>query len=409
MAEHNEASLLRLASAKRRVAAFLKQVAELRASSFPHDDGDDALDAIESVFIKEQARLDIPPGVQDAVIDEMCLHVTKQLSAHTDILGFILRSTNVRNPFELHFALAKLVKMAIGNEVQVLISSEWDFIPFTYPMSLEFLPTFVLIGSPAPESGNVLIAPLAGHEIGHTAWREYDCVNAFVAQVSIEVDAALKRHPLIEKRLLQEAQLDVLGRSLIVDRCGDSAQMQLEEIFCDLFGLFVFGSSYMFAYDYFLAPGDSKSFLDYPPDHKRMTILGNAATEKGIAFDRLLLERWQTATIDASQRDMETIVGEVVDTLVPMMRDALFAELEHRQIPRPDAARIAAIRGAFDQLEPYAERATLAEVVSAGWSYLRDKKGLADKAQWSEYEVLSDLMLKSIEVAEFLERLDSDA
>ncbi len=356
MAEHNEASLLRLASAKRRVAAFLKQVAELRTSSFPHDDGDDALNAIETVFLNEQARLDIPPGVQDAVIDVMCLHVTKLLSAHTDILGFILRSTNVRNPFELHFALAKLVRMAIGSDVQVLISSEWDFIPFTYPMSLEYLPTFVLIGSPAPESGNVLIAPLAGHEIGHTAWREYDCVNSLVAQVPIEVDAALKRHPQIEGRLLQEAQLDALGRPLIVDRCGQSSQMQLEEIFCDLFGLFVFGSSYMFAYDYFLAPGDSRSFLEYPPDHKRMKILGEAATVKGIEYETLLLQRWQSATIDPSQRDMETIIAEVVDTLVPQMRDALFAELESRQIPRPDTGRIAEIRSAFDQREAASTR-----------------------------------------------------
>lgn len=409
MAEHNEASLLRLASAKRRVAAFLQQVAELKASSFPHDDGDDALIAIETVFQKERAKLDILPGVKDSVIDELCLHVTKMLSAHTDILGFILRSTNVRNPFELHFALAKLVRMAIGSDVQVLISSEWDFVPFTYPMSLNFLPNFVLIGSPAPESGNVLIAPLAGHEIGHTAWLEYDCVDSLLTQVPTEVDAALKRHPLIEKKLLEEHQLNALSRNLIIDRCGQGAQMQLEEIFCDLFGLFVFGSSYMFAYDYFLAPGDKESFLDYPPDHKRMTILGDAAKEKGIEFEALLLERWQKATIDPSLRDMETIVAEVVDALVPQMRDALFAELERRQIPRPDAARITDIRRSFHQSEPYAKRATLAEVVSAGWSFIREKNGLAEIEQWNDYEVLGDLMLKSIEVAEFLERLEIDA
>ena len=81
-----------------------------------------------------------------------------------------------------------------------------------------------------------------------------------------------------------------------------------------------------------------------------------------------------------------------------------------RRAARPHRMqRIADIRRAFDRLEPYSDRATLAEVVSAGWSYLREKKGLASKDRWSEYEVLGDLMLKSIEVAEFLERLDGHA
>lgn len=36
------------------------------------------------------------------------------VSRYTDILGFILRSTNVRNAFEMHFPLKRLVETAVS-------------------------------------------------------------------------------------------------------------------------------------------------------------------------------------------------------------------------------------------------------------------------------------------------------
>lgn len=409
MVEHNEPSQLRLASAKRRIAAFLDQIAELKASSFPHDDGRDALIEIEHAFLREKGRLDIPTGAAVALIDETCLHLSKLVSDYTEIMGFILRSTNVRNPFELHFALAKLVKTAIGDGVKLLISSEWNFVPFTWPMSLDLLPDFVLIGSPAPESGNVLIAPLAGHEIGHTAWGIYDCVTPLISLVATEVDAALSRNATIEKRLLEEERLDALGRNIIVDRCGHYALRQLEETFCDLFGLYVFGPAYLFAYDYFVAPGDPLRCLEYPSDRRRMEVLHEAANSINMTVDDAVVQRWYNAVCDKQDRDMAVIIDEVVDALVPGMRDSLFAELKKRSLAPPDPHTVANVLASFERRKPYSHPATLAEIVTAGWSYLRKRDGLCGDSQRDEYKVLADLMLKSIEVAEYLERSAQDA
>jgi len=413
---HNEPSRLRLASAKRRIAAFLEQIAELKASSFPHDDGKEALVVIERTFRVQEKRLDIPVGASDDLIDATCVHLADLLSTYTDILGIILRSTNVRNPFELHFALAKLVKSTIGDDIRVLISSEWNFVPFTYPMSLDVLPNFVLIGSPAPESGNVLIAPLAGHEIGHTAWRSYDYATVLSPLVTDQVRVALNNNKKIETNLLNKLGLNPLGLNVIVDRCGGHALRQLEEAFCDLFGLYLFGSGYLFAFDYFLAPGASNCFLDYPPDIRRMEILVEAAHEVRLTVDEALAKRWQKANYDNEDSDMAVIVSAVLDVVVADMRRMLFSELERRNIFPPDDSVIAKVLSSFQRYEPFSEKATLAEIVTAGWRYLRDKKNLVEaksqnklKALRGEYKVLQDLMLKSIEVAEYLERLSESA
>ncbi len=410
MHEHEEPSRLRLASVNRRVTAFLEQIIELKASGFPHDDGLGALLEIEQRFLLEKKKLDIPPGASAILIDETCMNVTSRVSDYTTILGFILRSTNVRNPFELHFALAELVNTSIGEGIKVLISSEWDHIPFTYPMSLDLLPDFVLIGSPAPESGNVLIAPLAGHEIGHTAWTKYECgEQSMPALVSTQVDATLKAEPKLEKKLLNLIGLGPLARNNLADRCGEYALKQLEEIFCDLFGLFVFGSSYLFAYDYFLAPGNRFCYLDYPSDQLRMKILTDSANFMSIPVDHAVGERWQKASYDSEDKDIAAIVDKVVAALVPGMRQALFDELLKRNIHTPDESTIENIVAAFKRHEPYPKKARLAEIITAGWRYLRNNNGLCLGIQRDEYKALNDLMLKSIEVAEFLERVSGDA
>lgn len=55
---------------------------------------------------------------------------------------------------------------------RILLGANRDpFGIFTRIFSFTDLPNFVLIGFPAPESGNPLLIPLAGHELGHTVWK----------------------------------------------------------------------------------------------------------------------------------------------------------------------------------------------------------------------------------------------
>jgi hypothetical protein len=86
-------------------------------------------------------------------------------------LGLLLRSSNLRNAFEIYFPIKILSTELLEHNTCVVLSSEWEFSPFIYPVALDELPEFVFIGIPASECHNPLILPLAGHELGHVVWR----------------------------------------------------------------------------------------------------------------------------------------------------------------------------------------------------------------------------------------------
>ena len=92
------------------------------------------------------------------------------LAQYTPILGFILRSTNIRNAFEARGPLVRLAQKLLSKNTKLIVSSEWQYSPFVHP-PIQDLKNFVLIGLPAPESSNPLIIPLAGHELGHAVLR----------------------------------------------------------------------------------------------------------------------------------------------------------------------------------------------------------------------------------------------
>src|SRR3546814_3823673 len=81
------------------------------------------------------------------------------------------------------FPIKRLVETAVSPDARLIMSSEWKFVPFTYPMTLDWLPGFALVGGPAPESDNVLIVPLAGHERGHSAWRSTQLKDQLIADL----------------------------------------------------------------------------------------------------------------------------------------------------------------------------------------------------------------------------------
>ena len=110
------------------------------------------------------------PAAPVNLVNNVCSISLKKLQTYLPLLGFILRSTNVRNAFEAYPPLLRLARRLLGADTQLILSSEWDFIPVIYH-SIRALPKYVLIGFPAPESSNPLLIPLAGHELGHSVWK----------------------------------------------------------------------------------------------------------------------------------------------------------------------------------------------------------------------------------------------
>jgi hypothetical protein len=401
---------LRLSSARRRVDAFLEQIDVLATSSFPHLDGKAALEKIRRHCLDRRKDLDLPADTRADLIDRLCLQLSDELADYTDILGFILRSTNVRNPFELHFVLKALIQKSLGQKADLLISSEWAYVPFTYPMSVDLLPDFVLIGTPAPESGNPLLTPLAGHEIGHSAWRVFGFPGRYARLVSDAVDAELGRNVKARKEIELQMPMGALQSARARDECAEHALKQLEEVFCDLFGLYLFGEAYVAAFDYLLGPGGYARALNYPSDAQRLRFLVAFAGSDALrlTIDPALTSHWIEGRPAQEDRPTAEIVDAVVSELVPAMRNELLGRLRASGVRSPDAAIVRSVLEAFERGEPYGERAELGEIVTAGWRRLRsleEQPGLDTVERRKRHRVLGDLVLKSVEVAEYHDRI----
>lgn len=400
--------VLRLASARRRVRAFLDQIAELEGADFPHADGREALALIKEQFlIRKRSLSRLPPTVDDKTVDEICTDTGIFVSRYTDVLGFILRSTNVRNAFEVHFPLKRLIQKTITPDAKLVMSSEWKFVPFTYPMNLELLDMFVLVGGPAPESGNLLIVPLAGHEIGHSAWRSNRIGRSIQPALTAAVDTAINSRAGDRDRLL--AEISKIGHDLswLQNVCLSSALQQLEELFCDMFGLYSFGHAYLYAYEYFLAPGSQSRDIAYPASRARVEYLRNGAQTLGLEVPDGLFEPWQDSLPKpGTAGDILSFADAAVAEVFPAVRDLTFDLLRNCQIPMAAPEAIERVKQALSNRVPDGEGAKLSEIVTAGWLYLREKGGLSLDEDEPEHLMLNELMLKTVEVSEFLLRVE---
>ena len=402
---------LRLASARRRVRAFIDQIAELEASDFAHLDGEEALRLIKTDSIELRNYLErIPEGSAATTIDRACTHTSLLVSRYTDILGFILRSTNVRNAFEVHFPLKRLIEKAVDPDARLIMSSEWKFVPFTYPMTLDLLPGFALVGGPAPESGNVLIVPLAGHEIGHSAWRSKGLNGFILDRVVPEIAVALDAMSGEREIVLQQLAAGGSAQAKLENAVLRSSTKQLEEIYCDLFGLFVFGQAFLFAYEYFLAPGGEVRSAYYPSSGDRVRyLLDGAATLKIECESDLFISWGEAGILPGADGAVLSIADRVVSTVYPALRDHAFELLAADGVSTPDTEAIGRVLNSLRQHVPDGDGATLPEIVTAGWLHLRERGGLSLDEDASEYQILNELMLKSVEVSEFKLRVESHA
>src|SRR5262245_59221134 len=166
-----------LEDTKKRVQAFLDEATHLAESEFPYPGSRLALERLISFFTARLATLNSFDANSDArVVRQTCALDLQHQFNYLPLLGFVLRSTNVRNAFEVFRPLLRLARDILepsipknNRKTELVLSSEWDHSPFVYPEVPE-LPGFVMIGIPAPESANPLVVPLAGHELGHSVW-----------------------------------------------------------------------------------------------------------------------------------------------------------------------------------------------------------------------------------------------
>jgi hypothetical protein len=284
-------------------------------------------------------------------------------------------------------------------------------------------PWAVNLGIPASESQNPLILPLAGHELGHVVWRRKGAKGEFDPIIRAEIIHQYQQNWLRFKKTFDQAPSspDRLETDLFSRRIwGQSyalAQRQLEEVFCDFVGVYVFGKSFLHSFRYLLAPslGRYRS-LNYPPLQARAQYMLQYATSLGVQPISGYADSFseQEHSLAPSERFILEVADETTKTLhtrLPAMIDKYHGRAECFDTGRDDER---CVKQSLLNLVPAASTKSMAAVVNAGWDVrleIDEWAILTDiedsvKRRSEKVRILRDLVWKSFEVYEFRKRID---
>ncbi len=313
-----------------------------------------------------------------------------------------------------------MARALIGPKAKVIVSSEWDFSPLTYPLTVTVLPDYVLIGMPSSESSNSLILPLAGHELGHSVWQNEQLEDRYASEVEGRARQDLKDKWLaFQAASPQHANLrptdeQFATNSILVDVLSKIVRLslsQIEESFCDAVGVYLFGESYAFAFHYLLAPslGGTRS-LEYPRLADRaqnLATYGNLDL-KSLGFSDYAGEFQDRQPALAAP---DAFISGSADSIAQQMSEAVY-RCAH-QIVRSKAAQFAPDANSHDDILrmfnhgiPAKTPRAMSDILNAGWAYVTRNRGSFDESERSLTDWISELILKSVEVLEYRTRLN---
>jgi hypothetical protein len=282
--------LSQLEYSKARLVAVLEEISRLKESEFPYQHSRDALCCIEEVYAEHLKKLTgLPAGKDPKIVNGFCGEALLDLFLYLPLLGFILRSTNIRNAFEVYGPILRLAQQILGPDNKLVLSSEWNFSPYTYS-ELTPLPKFVLIGLPASESENPLLLPLAGHELGHTIWQVNGLESVYYSRIESEVIKAVESSTaqyinyFPNHGIKPTDKASDLSRNLFVKKTIAPvvtwALSRAEEYFCDCVGVYLFDEAFLHSYAYLVAPKIAcRRSFDYPNNNARISNMVAAADE----------------------------------------------------------------------------------------------------------------------------------
>lgn len=402
---------------KRKVFSVLNEITNLKTSDFSHPDGEEALTLLLKLFNADILRLEEANKLNnDQIKIEACTRANAHIFRFHPIMGFILRSTNVRNSFEFFDPILRLARKLLGNDAKLMFSSEWQFSPFTYPLVFSELPNFVLIGLPASESGNSLVIPLAGHELGHSVWRRSGLGTSLDKKIEQAVIECFKRNWISFEKLFpgnynrDNIESDLVLRSIWLPSYKLSKR-QCEEVFCDILGTRMFGTSYLYAFKYLLAPnfGGKRSDI-YPDLRSRASYI--LRTSNHFGFEEL--EDYEKDFIENPKNydQKSQFQLKMSDNATFSMVDYLIRKAEDisidANIPLSTNKKSSIIFDSFKQGIPHDGAESLADIINAGWKIYADK-GIRATCDWNELNLfrgLNAIIFKTIEVMEFNVRME---
>lgn len=198
------------------------------------------------------------------------------------------------------------------------------------------------------------------------------------------------------------------------------AQRQLEEVFCDLLGVYVFGQAFLFSFRYLIAPslGQARSIY-YPRPRSRAEYMQRAAISYGLPEISDFVDAFNAQ--DVSLPPPERFMIEVADAATEKLHEQLPAivqkycgKAEHFSTGSSHEKKI---ESNLRNLLPSASVASVSAIVNAAWELrlsIDDWEILGtmtDQAsrRAEKLRILRDLVLKSFEVYEFRKRIKKNA
>jgi hypothetical protein len=370
-----------------RLSAIRSTIEHALAGEFPYDEPRIALDhllewASDNLKDLEEAR---DRSAHDR--ERTCARVDIGIRDVSQLVGYLIRATNVRNSFEWVWPFQELCEKLFGNtKKKVVLSSEWNFIPFITTVApystIPALAQFAFIGLPA-----------AAHEIGHSFWQ----AGGYPKNIGAEIKKAIRK---------VRAEMPFNGDE---GRAAEDAAKQVQELFCDLIGVGLFGSGYLFTFAYLCpSPGVKigRNLLrdpDYPSNQTRAIQHVKFSELSQVRVPEGYLDRYDDPRIGgvcrrggAADEGYVAFVDAVVIVLSEALRRHVFNLLAEKNVLRGERAReVDRIRQAFAARHPFGTPDSVADIVEAGWRVKYENDGISD-------EDLSNLVLKTIEIYEYI-------
>jgi hypothetical protein len=404
-----------LKQTRQRVNKVLTLVQSLAEDDFPHTDSEDTLRFVESQFLEIRETLEhLDPGLHDQhTIRANCRSALDAVFEYLPVLGFVARSTDVVGALELHRPLHRIVKRAVGSDAHLLLTSDWEYSPYTYLHHRLIQEGFVLVGLPASEAGNGLIVPLAGHEIGHNVWHANELNAHFDPIVTTALIADIKG-PRFKEFVghfgpIDPSQIDDLIGRPIWSPAYVWTMSQCQELFCDFVGLLLFRESYLHAFEYLLSPGGGARDPNYPSMRSRARHLLNAARRRGIPLEDGYVDSFDEELSDATEKDAFLLLlsDAAREALVDQLMSMAEQKLAHCECDAHSDEEKRRVVSAFTRGSPVSGGVKLLNLVNAAWAIEADGIHIWDqeypqlaKNPDERARVLNELFLKSLEVLE---------
>jgi len=402
--------------ARGRILSALEEISELEGCEFPYAHSNDALLEIKKKFQRYLEQLDLLGDHASPDLTLTCSLSLRDLFRCLPLLGFIVRSTAVRNAFEVFRPLLDILRKAvepkIGEDSQkrkLVLSSEWTYSPLIYH-EIPVLPGYAFIGLPSSESDNPLLIPLSGHELGHSIWTTYKIDLEFVPEFIKAIKDYIRDNWDDYTSHFPKVKEEELNTVLAVQQTWQQARSwlfaQAKETFCDFIGLRIFGTSFLHAYAYLFAPNvSSPRSVKYPNPIKRVNNLITAANAEGYKFK--IPDGYKDMFKDRPLPELtkgEKFQLEIADHVLDSKADILIKRAEKliskTRIPRPCETQSDMICKRFKFVVPGEKAKSLADILNGAWKAYNNSElwKHLPKINKKKEAVLKDLVLKNIEI-----------